>query len=185
VVTDLTDAISAGIEAGSKVPARYRRIPGHLARRFHQICLGIVTESLAEEGLSQLQFAALMVLDDMPGIDQRRLADSLGIAPFNAGQLVGELAAMGFVNRRTNCADRRAKELRLTARGHAMCQKLRPRNTAANRRILAALTSEEIEKLMELLLRVIESNHAYARPGAGRRKKGIIRGPENRRTNPR
>src|SRR5262245_33234079 len=88
--------------AGTKVPHRYRRIPGHLARRFNQVCLGIVTESLADDGLSQLQFAALMVLDDMPGIDQRRLADALGIAPFNAGQLATELASLGLVDRRTN-----------------------------------------------------------------------------------
>jgi len=121
-------------------------------------------------GVSQLQFAALMVLDDMPGIDQRRLAEALGIAPFNAGQLVTELAALGLVDRRTNGADRRARVLRLTSHGHTLCQKLRPRNAAANRLILAALAPKERETLMDLLVRVIESNEAYACPGVGRRK---------------
>src|SRR5262245_24215018 len=108
--------------SGPKVPPRYRRIPGHLARRFHQVCLGIVAESLAEEGLSQLQFACLFVIDDMPGIDQRGLAETLGIAPFNAGQLATELAALGLVDRRINGADRRARALRLTPRGHSLFQ---------------------------------------------------------------
>lgn len=156
--------------ATPKVPEGYRRIPGYLARRFHQVCLGIVTESLAEYGLSQLQFATLMVLDDMPGVDQRRLAEALGIAPFNAGQLATELVPMGLVDRRTSGSDRRARELRLTLRGHALYKKLRLRNLAANRRILAALAPEERETLLELLVRVIESNEDYARPGAGRRK---------------
>jgi len=162
----------AKLSTEPKVPLRYRRIPGHLARRLHQVCLGIVTESLSEEGLSQLQFAAMMVIDDRPGIDQRGLAEALGIAPFNAGQLATELAKMGLVDRRINGADRRARALRLTDRGRSLCQKLRPRNAAANRLILAALTPKERETLMELLVRVIESNEAYARPGAGRRKRG-------------
>lgn len=160
---------------GPKVTLPYRRLPGYLARRFHQVCLGIVTESLSEEGLSQLQFACLFVIDDKPGIDQRGLAETLGIAPFNAGQLATEMAALGLVDRRTNGTDRRARSLRLTPRGRTLLQKLRPLNLAANRLILAALTPEEKETLMELLVRVIESNEAYARPGAGRRKRGMRR----------
>jgi len=168
------------LATGPKVPLRYRRIPGHLARRFHQVCLGIVTESLSEEGLTQLQYASMMVIDDMPGIDQRGLADALGIAPFNAGQLATELTAMGLVDRRTNGADRRARVLRLTSRGYSLCKKLRPRNAAANRRILAALTPEERDTLMNLLVRAIESNAAYARPGTGRRKRGARQSASNR-----
>jgi DNA-binding MarR family transcriptional regulator len=168
-------------ESAPKVPLRYRRITGHLARRFHQVCLGIVTESLASDGLTQLQFAALMVLDDTPGIDQRRLAEVLGIAPFNAGQVVADLASMNLVDRRTNGDDRRARVLRLTAQGHSLCQRLRPRNAAANRRILAALVPEERETLMGLLVRVIESNEAYARPGVGRRKQRARQVPSRKR----
>jgi MarR family transcriptional regulator, temperature-dependent positive regulator of motility len=156
---------------GPKIRRRYRRIPGYLARRFHQLCLAIVTESLADDGLSQLQFAAMTVLDDMPGIDLRRLAEALGIAPFNAGQLASELTTMGLVDRQTNGADRRARELRLTSRGQALYQRLQPGNVAANRRILAALSLDEKDTLMELLVRVIESNESYAQPGAGRRKR--------------
>jgi len=133
--------------------------------------------------LGQLQYAALMVLDDMPGIDQRRLAEALGIAPFNAGQLVIELAALGLVDRRTNGADRRARSLRLTPSGHSLCQKLRPRNLAANRRILGALAPKEKKTFLDLLVRVIESNETYARPGAGRRKQGADQKHSNKADN--
>ena len=159
----------------SSVPPLYRRLPGHLARRLQQVCLGIISESLADEGLTQLQFATLYVVADMPGIDQKSLADALGIAPVNAGQNVRELEAMGLVQRRTNGADRRARELHLTALGAKLNKRARPINSAAHDRILAPLAPKEREMLMDLMLRVIEGNQAYARPGHGRRSRSSVK----------
>ena len=155
----------------SGVPLIYRRLPGHLARRLQQVSLGIISESLAGEGLTQLQWATLVVVADMPGIDQRRLADALGIAPVNAGQFARELEAMGLVQRHANGADRRARELRVTESGARVIKRVRPINYAAQNRILAPLKPKERELLMDLLVRVIEGNEAYARPGHGRRKR--------------
>jgi MarR family transcriptional regulator, temperature-dependent positive regulator of motility len=154
----------------SAVLLMYRRLPGHLARRLQQVSLGIISESLADEGLTQLQWATLVVVADTPNIDQRRLAEALGIAPVNAGQIARELETMGLVRRRTNGADRRARELRITEPGVKLTKRVRPSNYAAQDRILAPLAPKEREVLMDLLVRVIEGNEAYARPGNGRRK---------------
>jgi hypothetical protein len=54
----------------------------------------------------------------------------------------------------------------------------RPDNILTNARILAALTLEERKTLTDLLVRVIEANARYARPGAGRRKRGSRQSPE-------
>lgn len=156
------------------VPAAYRRHIGHLSRRFDQVCHGIITEAATPDGLTRLQFAVLVGIADLPGIDQRRLADAIGIVPVNAGQMLRELEAMGLVERRTNGEDRRARELRLTAKGARVVQRVLPRNLAACARIVAPLTAKERETLMDLLIRVIESNEAYARPGLGRRKRGSL-----------
>jgi MarR family transcriptional regulator, temperature-dependent positive regulator of motility len=153
------------------VPAAYRRHIGHLSRRFDQVCHGVITEAAALDGLTRLQFAVLTGIADLPGIDQRRLADAIGIVPVNAGQMLRELETMGLVDRRTNGADRRARELRLTAKGARVIARVLPRNHAACARIVAPLTAKERETLMDLLIRVIESNDAYARPGLGRRKR--------------
>jgi DNA-binding MarR family transcriptional regulator len=161
------------------VPPLYRRHIGHLARRFDQVCHGLITEAVAADGLTRLQFATLTVVADMPGIDQRRLAHALGVVPVNAGQMVSELEAMGLVDRRMNGADRRARALRLTARGARLFKRLLPRNHAASDRIIAGLTAKEQETLMDLLVRVIEWNEAYARPGLGRRKRGSRTVPAN------
>jgi DNA-binding MarR family transcriptional regulator len=156
-------------------PLVINRFPAYLARRFHQVCAAMVTESLADEGITQLQLAVIACLDTVPGIDQRRLAEAVGIVPVNAGQIVDELEVRGLVERRTNGADRRARELRLTAKGLKLRRQLRPHNLATNRRILAPLKPHEQELLLDLLIRVIEGNAIYARPGAGRRKRGSRR----------
>jgi len=166
--------------APAVVPPLYRRHIGHLARRFDQVCHGLITEAVAADGLTRLQFATLTVVADMPGIDQRRLAHALGVVPVNAGQMVSELEAMGLVDRRMNGADRRARALRLTGRGARLFKRLLPRNHAACDRIIAGLTAKEQETLMDLLVRVIEWNEAYARPGLGRRKRGSRAAPANR-----
>ena len=160
------------VVASAAAPLILFRRAAYLARRFQQICVAIITESLANEGLTQLQWAVISCLDAMPSIDQRRLADALGIVPVNAGQIVDQLEEMGLVHRRMNGADRRVRELHLTARGLQLRRRLLPANLAANDRILAPLPPKDRRLLLELLVRVIEGNAAYARPGAGRRKRG-------------
>src|SRR5439155_21634418 len=71
-----------------------------------------------------------------------------------------------------NGDDRRARELYLTAKGKALWQRLRPKTSAANERVLAPLAPAQRELFLDLLIRLIEGNRAYGRPGAGRRKRG-------------
>jgi DNA-binding MarR family transcriptional regulator len=132
----------------------------------------MVAESLVGEDLTPLEWTTLACIDRMPGIDQRRLAEAVGIVPVNAGQVADQLEAMGLIDRRTNGADRRARELRLTARGTKFRRRLIPRNLAANNRVLAPLAPHERELFLDLLVRVITGNWAHTRPGAGRRKRG-------------
>src|SRR5436309_534202 len=83
------------------------RMAGYLARRFQQVCAAIISESLAVDALTQLQWAVMSYVHDAPGVDQRRLADALGIVPVNIGQIVDQLQTMGIIERRMNGADRR------------------------------------------------------------------------------
>jgi DNA-binding MarR family transcriptional regulator len=148
------------------------RRPLYLSRHFQQICTAMIAESLMGEELTPLHWTALACVDRSPGIDQRRLAEAVGIVPVNAGQIVDQLETMGLVDRRTNGADRRARVLRLTARGEKLRRRLIPKNLAANKRVLAPLAPNERELFLDLLVRVIRGNWAHTRPGAGRRKRG-------------
>jgi DNA-binding MarR family transcriptional regulator len=152
-----------------------KRIATPLARRFAQICMAILADMTAEADLTPLQYAALSYLCDEPGIDQNGLAARLGIDRTSAGQLVDQMEGKGLVERRVNGADRRARLLRLSGRGTRLRERLRPKAHLVQARLLGTLTPTEREILLELLVRVIEANESYARPGAGRRKPATSR----------
>ena len=76
----LTQADCPADTATARVPPRHR-VPAHLARRFHQICVGITAEITAPAGLTPVEFAVLTALHDAPEIDQGTLAERLGVDP--------------------------------------------------------------------------------------------------------
>ena len=152
---------------------RVRRAPFPLARRFLQICTTAVAEPLAREDLMPLDMGVLAYLNRQngePNIDQNGLAARLGIDRYSASLLVERLEKNGIVERRVNGADRRARLLRLTARGEKLYTRLRTPAAAAQMALLAPLSTKEQELFLDFLMRLVEANHALARPGAGRRK---------------
>ena len=161
------------VEFGPGVPP-VRRVATALARRFYQICVTMSADSVAAAELTPLQFAVLAYLNKRngePGIDQNSLAARLGVERSHVSLLVEELGNRALVERRVNDADRRARILRLTAKGEKIFDQLRGKNAAANERVLDPLTPQERALLFDMLLRIIEHNTAHARPGAGRRKR--------------
>jgi DNA-binding MarR family transcriptional regulator len=147
------------------------RVPFALARRFQQVCNTMLAATLAGEEVSApLAYHALALIEDFPGIDQRRLAQLMGIDRTNVGQIVDALAAKGFVERRIGDADRRARELRATRRAVSLRHRMRPKVLATQAAVLAPLKPAERVQLVDLLTRVVEANEIHARPGAGRRR---------------
>src|SRR5215472_10420039 len=73
------------------------RVPAHLARRFHQICLGMSAEILDAEDLNPIEYALLAGVDDNPGVDQRGLGGRLGVDPASMSQMVERLARRGLL----------------------------------------------------------------------------------------
>lgn len=155
-------------EPGPIVPPRHRVAP-HLARRFHQVCVGITAEVTEPAGLTPVEFSVLTALNDMPDMDQATLALRLGVDAVTAHNLVHRLEMLGLLDRRVNGADRRARVLRLNPRGQAVHDELRPKGRAQQERILAPLAPEERALFLDMLMRLVEAHEAYARPGNGRR----------------
>jgi DNA-binding MarR family transcriptional regulator len=153
-----------------ELPA-YSRSPIALSRRFYQIAVARAAEVQAGHDIVPLEFAVLIHLHASPGIDQNTLAARLALDRTSAGALVHGLEKKGLVRRAVSTTDRRARILDLTARGAALHAKLRPAGEAAQARILAVLTPAERKSLLDMLVRVINANDAYVRPGAGRRKR--------------
>ncbi len=148
------------------------RYPIALARRFYQIATAATAEVHEQEhtGLRHLEFGVMVRLHDTPGLDQNSLADWLSLDRTTISTLVFRLEQLGLIERPVNGADRRARVLRLTSKGKALHDRVRPITQAAQERILKVLTAAERRSFVDLLARVIDGNQAYVRPGAGRRR---------------
>lgn len=165
--------------------APVRRTLGSLTRRVHQISVAMTADSVAEADLTPLQYGAMACLnkkDGEPGIDQIGLAARLGVARNSASVLVEDLASKGLIAQRVNGADRRARLLHLTSKGERLFLDVRKKNLAAQARTVEALALHERELLLDLLTRVIAANGQFAKPGAGRRKRGWRELPSNKKS---
>jgi DNA-binding MarR family transcriptional regulator len=171
-----SSALPPTVPSASDAPP-LARVAAPLARRFQQVCAAMIAEALSGEEVVQLEYGSLVCLEIEPGIDQRRLAEAMGIDPSNASLIVERLHSKGLIERRVKDGDRRARELYLTPKGRKLWRRIRPKTSAANERVLAPLAPHERELLLNLLIQVIEGNRTHARPGAGRRKRGSLQLP--------
>ena len=147
-----------------------RAAPAPLARRFQQICASILAEALAGTDILQQEYAALVFVADVPGIEQWQLAEATGIDRNTASLVTDRLERKGLVKRHVNSADRRARELHITAKGRSVVETLWQTIRTANARIVAPLSPSEQALFIALLVKLIEGNSRHARPGAGRQK---------------
>lgn len=145
-------------------------VPAYLVRRLQLICTAVVAEAVEGDNLSMLQWVVLAHIDEMPDIDQSRLAELVSIDKTNTGRLIDQLELLGFVERRANSADRRAWMLCLTPRGRELRRRLAPKARASQERLISCLSAKEREVFFALLHKIITANEDYIRPGAGRRK---------------
>ena len=67
--------------------------------------------------ISSQDASILVHLDRDSGLSPRALANHLGVAPSTLSAAIARLAELGYLTNEPNGADRRKRELRLTARG--------------------------------------------------------------------
>jgi DNA-binding MarR family transcriptional regulator len=144
------------------------RAPEHLARRFQQICETMLAGIFAEQGLTSWQYGLIVQVRSVPGLDCKRLAAAIGKDTTSTGQALDMLVARGLIVRAVAPGDRRAWSFALSPAGVNFHEAMRPRVTAASRRVTAPLSPAEVETLLDLLTRLVVTHEAYAKPGAGR-----------------
>jgi len=132
--------------------------------------MGVSAEVTEPAGMTPGEYGLLAAVDDGPGLDQRRLAATLGIDVVSVGQMIDRLEAAGWVERRMDPRDRRVRLLNATAEGSALRARLRPVALRAQERIMSVLSRDEQALFLDLLTRIVEGNQSYARPGNGRRR---------------
>ncbi|NMA99000.1 MAG: MarR family transcriptional regulator [Phyllobacteriaceae bacterium] len=142
-------------------------MPGHLARRFHQISNALFDLETREAGLSltPIQYAALLTVRDNPGIDQATLAGLIAYDRTTIGGVVDRLVEKGLIARRTSDTDRRAKLLTLLDEGESTLAIADPIVRRAQENLVQGLEPAEVEQLMKLMEKVVESMGSVSRSG--------------------
>lgn len=136
---------------------------GHLIRRLNQIAVAIFLEQTADLGLTTVQYAALHVIDERPGIDQATLSSLIAFDKTTLVKVINRLGEKGLVVRKLSSADRRRHELTSTAKGHEVIRKIVPMIDRCEQRILAPLSRADQRKFMELASRLVQVNNVYSR----------------------
>jgi DNA-binding MarR family transcriptional regulator len=91
------------------------------------------------------------------GRTQQALADGLQIPRSRMVSVVDDLEAGGLLERRPNPADRRVRELYLTADGRKILERSFAEALAYEEQVGAGLTAEERERLLDLLDRIADN----------------------------
>jgi DNA-binding MarR family transcriptional regulator len=137
--------------------------PGHAIRRLHQISVGIFLQEAGDLGVTPVQYAALQVVGNQPGIDQRTLARNIALDASTTGGVVDRLEARGWLERKTSTEDRRARQLSLTLSGEQALRDSVPVMLRAQEQILAPLNEEQRHTFMALLQLLVTQNNELSR----------------------
>jgi MarR family transcriptional regulator, lower aerobic nicotinate degradation pathway regulator len=143
--------------------------PGYAIRRLHQISVGVFLQEVGDLGVTPVQYAALQVVGNQPGIDQRTLARSIALDTSTTGGVIDRLEARGWLERRLTPQDRRARLLYLTPAGEQGLAETLPAMLRAQQQILAPLTERQRSEFMRLLQLLVTRNNEWSRaPGEAR-----------------
>jgi MarR family transcriptional regulator, lower aerobic nicotinate degradation pathway regulator len=151
--------------------AAFLSMPGYLIRRSKQFSTGVFSETCKDFGITPIQFAALNILHLRPAIDQAELGDVAALDPSTAGDVLQRLERRGLVHRHEQ-GQRRICDL--TTDGMALLRQVTPQVTAAQRRLLAALTAREQAQLLRLLSKMNGVSNLHYKCSTKRRRRRLV-----------
>ena len=119
--------------------------------RVYQRLSGRVEQSLAASGLTTPQFDVLATLATGEGITQQELAERLLVTKGNVVGLLNRLEAQGWVERRSDPADKRANRLYLTLTGRKLYLRTMPAQLELVQDMTRPLSDADVTSLRRLL----------------------------------
>jgi DNA-binding MarR family transcriptional regulator len=123
-------------------------ILGHFGSLMRNVAGWHATDFLGLE-VTMSQAKCLYVVALRPGIGMSALAEQLGVGLSSTSGLVDRMVEHGYLERREDPADRRQQQVLITASGAAVVERTRELNAALLKRLLAGLTSHQLESLRE------------------------------------
>ena len=119
---------------------------------------------LAADGYPDTRFADGVVFQHLVAgpVTITTLADHLGVTQQAASKTVADLQRRGYVTRRTDPTDARAKQVTLTPRGEQVIEAARKHRAAVDKQLRKALGATRVEEARQLLIDVL--THLDATP---------------------
>ena len=134
-----------------KLDSSLNNLVGYVMRRVQMKITQDLSNSLEEHDIRPVQFTALTIIDQSPGLMQADLAKALAIEPPQAVLMVNKLEARSLAMRVRSNPDKRSYGLFLSKAGEQLLKKLREVAMQSDINATAALTSDEREMLLTLL----------------------------------
>ena len=152
-------------EAKTLTLAQMHASPGYFIRRAHQLSTAAFADVTRESGLTSIQFAALVAINNVSDADAATVSDIISIDRTTVGQVLARLEARGLLVRKHPASDRRRKSLNLTAAGKAKIAEVSALIGAVEERIVGMLSDRErtmLKQLMNKMANTTPQDHQQA-----------------------
>lgn len=114
----------------------------------------VVDRALKPLGLTRSQWWVLAFLSRRDGMTQTALAADLDLTKVAIGGLIDRMETVGFVERRSDERDARARRVYLTRAGLKLVSTIRESVDAVEAEILATVTEDELDAASLVLLKI-------------------------------
>jgi len=137
---------------------------GFLLAKAYQRAWALFKEEIDTYDMTPPQFGLMGFLWQRDGMTQVELSEKSQVDRTTVGGLIDRLEKIGMVARQPHPQDRRAYQIRLTAKGKEMEQPLTEMAQRATARFTAGLKQEEISELVRILEILRGERRVYEKP---------------------
>jgi DNA-binding MarR family transcriptional regulator len=132
-------------------------MPGHLIRRLSQQSNQVFQDEMKRIGfdVTSVQFAAMQAIDLHGEMEQSQIALSIHYDKATIGGVIDRLEKRGWVERKANPKDKRAKLVSLIREGRKALEDLTPVVNALQDQVVANLSAEERALFIKLAQKVV------------------------------
>jgi MarR family transcriptional regulator, lower aerobic nicotinate degradation pathway regulator len=160
---DRSTTIRNGEIQMSEDDSRLLAMPGHLIRRLQQISFALFVDQAKEFEITPVQYAAMVAINNHPGIDQTALCNIVALDRSTVGDVVGRLENKRLIKRLNGLVDRRTKSLYITPAGRKLIKDIEPAVQSTQRLILAPLKASERGIFLRMLKELVHLNNEHSR----------------------
>ena len=133
-------------------------LPGHYARRVHQIAVGLFMREMNGLNVTPVQYSSLQTICQNPGIDQGTLARTIAIDTSTVGSVIDRLESRGLVVRNVLPTDKRVRQVTATAEGEKVLAKVVPPMLRSQDQFLKPLSPKDRKEMMRLMRALIDAH---------------------------